>query len=398
MKKIISAILTAAMMAAPAVTALAERDTISVTVDNVEVKFDQTPVIDEGRTLVPVRAVFETAGAFVDWDQNTQTATITRGGIEVNITLYDNVLYKNGEAIALDVPAKMVNDRILIPVRAIGEAMDFVISWDGWHSQVVVSTDGTSMRPYAGRSKAFKKLTDAALYYREGTFAWENIDVDGDGSLDTVSFTATENAETETKPLLLINGENCSAALSDLSNTFSFALVKIDPASKPIIMVSSSLDIHMAYFYKYENNTLVPITYNGATASIRYLNNLYFDLQTYILSDLEGITWTDIMITGNAYQIKDGIMKNFYVTSVEPMLPRILLRTYDDDVLYNVYITDSFKPGSYKGKAPDKLMHSYELENFVVQKMYIDEYTPSYSEYYITPPDGQNIVITPYKS
>ena len=48
-------------------------DNDSVSVDNTMVQFDQQPVIIYGFTLVPIRAVFEQAGAVVTWDQPTQT-------------------------------------------------------------------------------------------------------------------------------------------------------------------------------------------------------------------------------------------------------------------------------------------------------------------------------------
>ena len=102
--------------------AMAENDTISVMVDNEEVVFDQAPTIIEGRTLVPIRAVFEKAGSTVDWEQDTLTAVIERNGITVRITLDKDIMFKNGKAVALDVPAKIINDRTLIPVRAISDA------------------------------------------------------------------------------------------------------------------------------------------------------------------------------------------------------------------------------------------------------------------------------------
>ena len=219
MKKIISSLLCAAFLAAPAVPAMAEENTISVIVDNKNVEFDQPPVIEEGRTLVPLRAVFEKAGAVVDWNQETQTATIQRGSYVVEVTLNQQVLYKNGEAVALDVPAKIINDRTLIPVRAIGEAMDFAVTWDGFHSQVVVSTDGKKMRPYAARRVAFRPLSDAAEFYSESSFSWKNVDVDGDGSMDTVSFTATNDTDSEQTPLLIINGEPLTDQIKFLPST-----------------------------------------------------------------------------------------------------------------------------------------------------------------------------------
>lgn len=396
-KRIISALLSAAMLSLPAVPVMADEKPISVLVDNENVQFDQAPIIEEGRTLVPIRAVFEKAGAEVKWDQDTQTATIAKGEYNITITLNDNYLYKNGEAVELDVPAKLVNDRILIPVRAIGEAMDFAITWDGFNFVVVVSTDGKPMRPYVAKRMVYRPLLDAAEYYKESSFAWENIDVDGDGSMDTVSFTASAYNESEKKPLLIINGENLSDELEFMHNTFSFAVVDIDKSDNhKEIMISSIEDVRTAYFFRFENNKLIPITAKNGNASIDYLYNVFFDEKSFMISDLEGITWTDIMITGSAYYLEGTTLKNALVENAEHMLPRVLVNTYPEDILYKVYDTDSFNGGSYKTAQPDRIIHSSELERFTVQQMYIDEYSPSYVEFFITLPDGPNMVISPY--
>ena len=69
---------------------------------------DQAPVMVDNRTLVPARAVFEKAGAEVSWDQPTQTATFKRGSDVVTIKYNDSFLYKNGTPVALDVPAQII--------------------------------------------------------------------------------------------------------------------------------------------------------------------------------------------------------------------------------------------------------------------------------------------------
>ncbi len=397
MKKFVSALLSAALLAAPVIPAMAEESTISVIVDNEKVEFDQAPVIEEGRTLVPLRAVFEKAGAAVNWDQETQTATIQRGNYVVQVTLNDNVLYKNGEAITLDVPAKIINDRTLIPVRAIGEAMDFGVTWDGFHSQVVVSTEGLKMRPYAARRYAFLPLSEAADLYSDKSLAWQNVDVDGDGSMDTISFTVTKDTASEQTPLLIINGENLSDQIKFLPSTDSIAVVDINKSDNTKeIIISSNSDTRTAYFFRYANNTLVPIMKGEERATITYLNNLFLDQKSYMLSDLEGITWTDIMLTGAAYQLENNIITHYYGKNAANILPRIFVRSYDDDMVYNAYNTDTFKKGSYKGKNPDKLIKASELERFTVQSMYIDEVNPGYVEFFITIPDGPNMVISPY--
>ena len=398
MKKLISTILCAAFFAAPVIPAMAEEQTVSVIVDNERVEFDQPPVIEEGRTLVPLRAVFEKAGAAVDWNQETLTATIQRGDYVVEVTLDNQTLYKNGEAIELDVPAKMINNRTLIPVRAIGEAMDFEIAWDGFHSQVVVSTTGKQMRPYAARRWGFSALSDAAEFYSDKSFAWQNMDLDGDGSMDTASFTVSNDTASEQIPLLIINGENLSELIRFLPSTDSFALVDIDKSDNTKeIVISSNSDKRVAYFFRYSGNTLTPIMKGEERATITYLRHLFLDQKSYILSDIEGITWTDIMLTGSAYQLEKNMMTQYYVSNAANMIPRMLISTYDDEMVYNVYDVNEFNKGKYKGKEPDRLFTTADLARFTVQDMYIDNENPEYVEFFITVPDGPNMVITPYR-
>ncbi len=91
---------------------------------------DCLPYIKNNRTMVPMRAIFEALGAEVSWDDATKTAIGVKDGIEVKITIGENVLYKNGEAIELDAPAEITNDRTMVPVRAISEAFGCTVEWN----------------------------------------------------------------------------------------------------------------------------------------------------------------------------------------------------------------------------------------------------------------------------
>lgn len=103
---------------------------ISVIVNGKFVDFDQQPVIYDDRTLVPVRAIFEALGATVVWDDSLQMVTATKDGIKIKITVGSNILYKNNEIYTLDTPAMIVNDRLLVPVRAVSEAFGCDVRWD----------------------------------------------------------------------------------------------------------------------------------------------------------------------------------------------------------------------------------------------------------------------------
>ena len=113
---------------------------ITVKVNGEAVSFDQPPIIQDERTLVPLRAIFEAMGASVEWDQETQTVTASRSSDTVSLTIGSSTLYKNDEVIMLDVPAQIVNERTLVPARAVAESFSAFVDWDG-ETQTVVITD-----------------------------------------------------------------------------------------------------------------------------------------------------------------------------------------------------------------------------------------------------------------
>lgn len=92
--------------------------------------FDVSPAIDDGRTLVPLRGVFEAMGATLTWDTATQTATAVKGNMTVVITIGSLYPTINGQVQTLDVPAKIVNGRTLAPLRFAGEAFGESVAWD----------------------------------------------------------------------------------------------------------------------------------------------------------------------------------------------------------------------------------------------------------------------------
>jgi len=102
---------------------------ISVKVDGGKVYFDQLPQIVNDRTLVPLRAIFEALGAEVNWDSQTRTVTATKGETQISLAIDSNQLYVNGEVKTIDVPATIINDRTMVPVRAISESLSCNVEW-----------------------------------------------------------------------------------------------------------------------------------------------------------------------------------------------------------------------------------------------------------------------------
>ncbi|MBQ7039208.1 MAG: hypothetical protein IJN39_01430, partial [Clostridia bacterium] len=113
---------------------------ISVVMDNIVQKYDQPATIVEGRTLVPLRGIFEGLGASVYWKGETQTVTAIKGDTTIILQIGNKTSTKNGTEIELDVPAQIVNSRTLVPVRFVSEALGAEVEWDAENQAVMIQT------------------------------------------------------------------------------------------------------------------------------------------------------------------------------------------------------------------------------------------------------------------
>ena len=125
----------------------AEDRPIRVMVDGAELAFDVDPVIENDRTLVPMRLIFEALGAKVDWDEATRTALAVKGDVKISITIDSAELMKNSKAVALDAPARLIGGRTLVPVRAVSEGMGAKVDWDEVSRMLQIVTSEEPSQP-----------------------------------------------------------------------------------------------------------------------------------------------------------------------------------------------------------------------------------------------------------
>ena len=144
MKKIFVLLLLVCLLMGFAAPALAE-DEIRVYVDNELLQLEDSVLIQDGRTLAPMRAFFESLGASVDWDSETQTAIGVRGDITVRIPIGSIRPTINNRIEPIDVAAQIIGGRTYIPLRFVGEALGDVVQWVG----ATRSIDITRVEPTA---------------------------------------------------------------------------------------------------------------------------------------------------------------------------------------------------------------------------------------------------------
>ena len=139
MKKLVLILLTAILSIAP-VSAAA----IDVKIDNKKLVMDVPASIINGRTMVPMRAIFEKLGATVIWDDATKGITAKKGEKTIILTLNRKTAYINGSANILDAAPTTLGGRTMVPVRFVSEAMGCTVQWDKNTETVNIYTGSTT--------------------------------------------------------------------------------------------------------------------------------------------------------------------------------------------------------------------------------------------------------------
>lgn len=109
-----------------------------VLIGNGKAKFDTPPVIKEGRTLIPVRAISEAMGADVAWNAEEKTVTITKDDKVIVFNLTENKVYVDEAEVTIDVPAEVMNNRTMVPLRFIAEQLGLNVQYEEELQTIVI--------------------------------------------------------------------------------------------------------------------------------------------------------------------------------------------------------------------------------------------------------------------
>ncbi|MBO8171073.1 MAG: copper amine oxidase N-terminal domain-containing protein [Bacillaceae bacterium] len=107
-----------------------ETDSIQVVLNQQEMQFDVSPRIINGRTMVPLRGIFEALEAEVDWNPDTRTVSAVKGDREVVLTIGQQNAVVNGDPVVLDAAPQVVDGRTLVPLRFVAETLGLKVEWD----------------------------------------------------------------------------------------------------------------------------------------------------------------------------------------------------------------------------------------------------------------------------
>ncbi len=149
MKKLISLALVVLMLAGMLVIPASAEDEIAVLLRGELLEFDVQPQIIKGRTLVPMRTIFEELGAMVDWNGDTKTVTSVREDKTIILTIDSYTMYVNDEAVTLDVAPCLINGRTMVPARAVSESFNLKVDWDNeWRAVLITDSFDAEKNKY----------------------------------------------------------------------------------------------------------------------------------------------------------------------------------------------------------------------------------------------------------
>lgn len=148
---------------------------IHTVLDGQELHLDVDPVLENNRTLVPVRGILDPLGAKLQWDAATMTVTATLGTRTIKMVIGRDTAEVDGTSVKLDAPARIIENRTMIPVRFFAENLGMRVGWDGETRTVRIESRAgaaTASRDGASANRNGALMAANAAKYVGYNYSW----------------------------------------------------------------------------------------------------------------------------------------------------------------------------------------------------------------------------------
>lgn len=151
-KKIIVSILVLTLLVTMfSSLALAQSHTpIRVLINNRALTLQVAPVMEAGRVMVPMRAIFEALGANVHWDAATRTIRAYRRESAIVLQMGSNTAWVNGPSVTIEAPPVSVQGNTMVPLRFVAEALAAEVNWNAANNTVSITHTPYTRKPIGG--------------------------------------------------------------------------------------------------------------------------------------------------------------------------------------------------------------------------------------------------------
>ncbi|KHF31351.1 hypothetical protein CM49_06432 [Paenibacillus sp. P1XP2] len=275
LKKLGIVLMSTVMLLGMALGSASAARTVYVQVDGKNVSFpDAKPYVESNRVLIPVRFVSESLGAKVDYKKETvgkrvsRTVYVTLGDKNISLEVNSKKVLVDGSIVTLDVPARVKQDRVFVPLRFVSEALGATVEWKSSQSLVSISTGKAVTDPDPVPSDDNMYSTD--FQWKAGyTDLAKELFVDNmkveNGKL---TFTLPKGAEASYGNSELVPGKTYTFEIGKGKGFISFAKVYPgrDEQEGYFINLDSSFNEDLAALFGNVNEAIV-VTSGGYTAA-----------------------------------------------------------------------------------------------------------------------------------
>lgn len=164
---------------------------------DVDGEYNTKPVIKDGRTLLPVRAVVEALGGEINWNNNTKEVTLTHdNNIIIILTIDSTEAIFNGKNVIIDTAPIIINGRTMLPIRFIAESFGLNVIWNDIDKTITITANDNT----AVTETAAETTTEEISYKDSEAETYDNLNI------LVAYFTVTGNTKSAAEKISAVTG------------------------------------------------------------------------------------------------------------------------------------------------------------------------------------------------
>ncbi|EHS55266.1 stalk domain-containing protein [Paenibacillus sp. Aloe-11] len=171
----------------------AQSGDIKVIINGVTQQYTQSPVVSQNTTLVPLRGVFESLGAQVEWDSKAKKVTASKNDDTLALNVGSKLAYKNNAPVQLDAATQIQKGQVFVPLRFVSQSLGAKVDWNQTTRTVTISNQANGST--TGDSLSSKPFTAPVTKVTYDTYYNDSLTYDAAVKLAIADSTSVKTGE-----------------------------------------------------------------------------------------------------------------------------------------------------------------------------------------------------------
>jgi hypothetical protein len=312
---------------------------ISVYVDGVKLNPLQAPTMIKGRTMLPMRAIFEAFNAQILWNQQTKTVTAIRNDIKVVLKVGSKTATVNNQSVALDVPAQLLSGTTMVPVRFVSETLGAEVYWNQQTQTVnIVTSKPVPTNPIP------TSPVNAVSYV-----TLQNVGRNGDGRDLQVSFPKVdrESDVSEYRVLIVKSSNSYGLTLSQAISNRNYTSVRPSGINQVVNLASQTRDVNGDVLNANQsyNAYVITVGRNGANALSGMSQSVTLTTNTSSVSVVSNVNVSTVNNYGDGRDLSVSFYQPQNTSNIQNY--RVMVVKTKDASSFNLNVANALSSSNY---------------------------------------------------